>query len=448
MLQFLKLKLLNNVFSVACVLMISFFLMPQICSADYDYIKISDPFLNKIPVAVPVFKSLSGTSDEKEISITASDLVYNALAFTGYFRMIDREAFLEDLQVKGITGPDINFDNWTDIGAELLITGGVSITDDHLQIEFRLFDTFKSELLFGKLYKGRLNDQRKIVHRFCSEMVYRLTGKRGIFESMIAFVSTTTGNKEIFICEFDGYDVNQVTRTKSLTLFPAWSPDGSSIAYTSYKNDKPEIFIRHLRDGKETKISFDGMNISPVWMPGQKLLGATLSFEGDEEIYLLTESGKIDKRLTKNWGIDVSPTFSPDGKKMAFVSKRFGSPQIFIQDIDTGATRRLTYDGKYNTQPDWSPAGDRIVYSGMENGQANIFVINADGKDPKQLTSDTGSNESPSWSPDGSLIAFSSTRKGKARIYIMTASGTDQRMLLELSGEQTDPAWSTSFKEY
>jgi len=447
MLQFMKMKILNIFLPAGSVLLISLFLIPQPCSAEYDYIKISDPFLNKIPVAVTIFKSLSEESAGKEISLNASDLVYKALAFTGYFKMIDREAFLEDLQVKGITGPKINFDNWTDIGAELLITGGVTIKDGHLQIDFRLFDTFKSELLFGKRYKGRLDDQRKIVHRFCSEMVYRLTGKRGVFESMIAFVSTTTGNKEIFTCEFDGYDVKQVTRTKSLALFPAWSPDGSSIAYTSYQNDKPEIFIRHLRDGQEKKISFDGINITPVWMHDNKKMGATLSFEGDEEIYLLTETGKIDKRLTKNWGIDVSPTFSPDGKKMAFVSKRFGSPQIFIQHLDTGAVKRLTYEGKYNTQPDWSPAGDRIVYSGMEAGLANIFVINADGKDFKQLTVDSGSNESPSWSPDGSLIVFSSTRTSKSRIYVMTASGTDQRVLLTLSGKQTDPAWSSSFNE-
>ncbi len=444
----MKKSCLNIIFLICIAQLVSVFMHPQACFADYDYIKISDPFLNKIPVAVPVFQCLTGEPAVKSVAVEASNLVNEALAFTGYFKMIDREAFLEDSQTKGITGPNLNFDNWRDIGAELLITGGVSIEDDLLQIEFRLFDTFKSELLFGKRYKGRLDDQRKIVHRFCSEMVYRLTGKRGVFESMIAFVSTTTGNKEIFTCEFDGYDVKQVTRTKSLTLFPAWSPDGLSIAYTSYQNDKPEIFIKHLNDKTEKRISFDGLNITPVWVPGKKLMAATLSFEGDEEIYLLTESGKIDKRLTKNWGIDVSPTFSPDGKMMAFVSKRFGNPQIFIQNLDTGEVRRLTYEGKYNTQPAWSPAGDRIAYSGMDNGQINIFVINTDGKDLKQLTRDTGSNESPSWAPDGSLIAFSSTRKGKSRIFVMTASGTDQQELITLSGEQTSPTWSTSFLEY
>jgi len=425
------------------VLVVMFAGTPRLCRGEYDYVNISDPFLNKIPMAVPVFKSMSTDPAEMDIARRASDFTMDALAFTGYFKILDRAAFLEDLQTKGIDATHLNFDNWTDIGAELLVTGGVSVKGDVLKMELRLLDTFKAQLLLGKRYKGKPGDERKIVHRFCSELVYRLTGKRGVFESKIAFVSKTSGNKEIFICEFDGYDARQVTHSNALTLFPAWSSDGQSIAYTSYKKGNPDIYIKNLQDKTEKRISFEGINITPSWIPGKTRLGATLSFEGDEEIYLLTETGKIDKRITKNWGIDVSPTFSPEGQMMAFVSKRSGTPQIFIQNLENGNVRRLTFEGTYNTQPDWSPAGDRIVYSSMNNGKGDIFVIGDDGSGLTQLTHDSGSNESPSWSPDGSLIAFGSTRLGgKSRIFVMTASGTDQRVLLEISGEQTSPAWS------
>ncbi len=420
-----------------------FFLSASPSYADYDYINISDPFLNKIPIAVPVFKGMAGLPEEKVVARESSDFMSASLEFTGYFKMIDRAAFLEDLQQKGIDAPDLNFKNWTDIGAELLITGGVFIKGDDLVMEFRLFDTYKAELLLGKRYAGKIKDQEKIVLRFCSEIIYRLTGRRGVFDSSIAFVSTTSGNKEIFICDFNGRNPRQITRTRALALSPAWSPDGSSIAYTSYKSGRPTIVIRNLTKDREEVISHKGVNITPRWVPGTNLIAATLSFEGDEDIYLLTCSGRIEKRLTNSWGIDVSPSFSSDGKRMAFVSKRSGTPQIYVKDLETGDVKRLTYDGNYNTEPAWSPVGDEIAYSGMKGGGIDIYVIRVFDGRLMQLTQNTGNNESPAWAPDGSLIAFSSTRTGKSRIFVMTASGTDQRPLLELSGEQSAPAWST-----
>jgi len=112
-------------------------------------------------------------------------------------------------------------------------------------------------------------------------------------------------------------------------------------AYTSFVKGKPDIFIKHLKEERGTIIAEKGLNITPVWVPGQFLLSATLSFSGDPEIYLLTGTGKIIKRLTKSWGIDVSPTWSPDGKKMAFVSNRSGSPQIYMMTVDTGQVERF-----------------------------------------------------------------------------------------------------------
>jgi TolB protein len=413
----------------------------------YDYINISNPFLKKIPLAVPVFKSLTPEAaiDETEAAIKTSDLMADTLEYTGYFTIINREAFIDTPDDSGIDRTRINFANWRAIGTELLITGGLRVSGERLEMELRLFDTFKAELLFGKRYTGSAGDEREMVRRFCGEVIYRLTGRQGLFDSQIAFVSTTPGNKEVYRCDFDGYNPVRVTHTDALTLSPSWSPDGSSIAFVSYENDRPEIFIQPLT-GKRTLISGrPGINITPAWVPKTSYLAATLSLEGDEEIYLLTRSGELVKRLTKNWGIDVSPTFSPDGKKMAFVSKRSGTPQIHIQDIDGGNSHRITYDGRYNTQPAWSPAGDRIAYSGMKDGRINIYVIGSDGRGNVELTRDAGNNEHPSWSPDGNMIAFSSTRTGTSKIFIMTASGTDQRQLLDLPGEQTSPAWSPRF---
>lgn len=424
--------------------LILFFIMSGVSRADYTYINISNPFLRKVPIAIPVFKKLSDNSIDAQVARKAADTLSDALEFTGYFKMLDRGAFLVKPGETAIKMPEINFKNWTAIGSELLITGAYSMHDSKLEIELRLFDTFKEKLLVGKRYKGEKNDQRKIIHRFCNEVIFELTGKRGLFGSKIAFVSTGSGNKEIYTCEFDGYHPEQLTRTKHITLSPAWSSDSKWIAYTSFINGKPDLFIRNLRQKQGSIVARKGINATPVWVPGQFSLAATLSFSGDQEIYLLTGSGKIIKRLTHSRGIDVSPSFSPDGKQMAFVSQRGGTPQIYIKHLETGQVTRLTFEGRYNTQPSWSPAGDKIAYSAMENGNINIRVIGTDGRGLMQLTHDTGNNECPTWSPDAGMIAFSSTREGVSRIYIMTAYGTDQRRLLSLRGEQSNPQWSSN----
>jgi TolB protein len=408
----------------------------------YEYIDISNPFLRKIPLAIPLFKHETGTQEEKRLAESSADLLASSLEFTGYFKLLDRGAFLFDPQKDGVLTPQINFANWTVIGSELLITGLFKKVGGDISMELRLFDTFKARRIIGKKYSGKKTDQRKMIHRFCSEVIKYLTGHRGVFGSKIVFVSTSSGNKEIYSCAFDGYYPQQVTRNHSISLFPAWSADGRYLAYTSYKNGKPDIFIKNLAEMQETSISQKGLNITPAWVPGKFELAATLSFSGDQEIYLLTGSGKVIKRLTNIRCIDLSPTWSPDGKKFAFVSNRAGSPQIYVQDLASGKVRRLTYEGSYNTQPNWSPQGDKIAYASVIDGRRNIVVMDLNGQEPLQLTHESGDNEAPSWSPDGSLIVFSSNREGPFRIYVMTSFGTDQRRLLVMTGEQTNPKWS------
>jgi TolB protein len=411
-------------------------------AGDVKYFDLTNPFLRKIPMAIPAFQAMTASPDEMAQTVPFADRLQEMLAFSGYFKMLDRASFLYNPQSSGITQKNLNFANWTTVGAELLITGGIKIQGTTMVVELRLFDTFKAKLLVGKRYRGTVQDQRAMIRRFSSEVLLALTGSPGFFDSQLAFVSNGSGHKEIYFCDFDGHNVRQVTRKRSITAFPSWSADGRYLTFISFAYGPSQIFIRNLKTGTERHLTFKGVQISPVWCPTRFELAASLSFTGDQEIYLLTGEGKMIKRVTNSRGIDVDISWSPDGKKIAFVSNRSGTPQIYIQEIASGRVQRLTFEGNYNTQPNWSPKGGLIAYSSMEGGEINIFVIDVDGNHPNQLTYNQGDNEAPSWSPDGSLIAFSSTRDGKSRIYVMTAFGTDQRRLLTLPGEQSYPRWS------
>jgi TolB protein len=432
-------KLLCGVFALVCFVGMA---MSSAAQDTTQYIDIKNPFLRKIPLAIPMFKNVNGGAAEAEYSRKAVELMSGSLDFTGYFKILDRSAFLFDPQKGGVSATDINFQNWTVVGAELLITGLFEQSGDSIQMELRLFDTFKSRQVLGKRYAGSVSELRKMVLRFCAEVIYYLTGNKGIFNSRIAFVSTGSGKKEIYTCDFDGVNPTRLTYNESISLFPAWADDGQYLAYTSYKAGKPDIFIRNLNTKQETAIAQNGINIAPAWVPGKFEMAATLSFSGNQEIYLLTGAGKVIRKLTSNRGSNVSPSWSPDGSKLAFVSDRSGSPQIYILDLESGNESRLTFEGKYNTQPTWSPRGDKIAYTSQVNGFQQIFVIDTGGQSPMQLTREAGSSESASWSPDGSLIVFSTHREGPYRLYVMTAFGTDQRRLLLLNGEQTNPKWS------
>lgn len=435
--------MIDKAVQIIAVLVATGLLTAVTVSAEVDTITISNPFLRKIPVAVPEFKPFSGSAQEASIGRDAADLLSDTLAFTCYFRMIDRAAFLEEPKETGIGLTDVNLKNWSDIGTEFLVTGGVALNKDIVIFEMRLIDVFKRQMLIGKRYKGQMGDRRKMVRRFCSEVMERFTGRRGIFESRIAFVSNGSGNKEIWTCEFDGYNPRNITSNDVIDLSPAWSSDGQWLAYTSYRRGKPDLYIQHLRDNRGVVFDRQGVNISPAWRPERFELAASLSFSGDQEIYLMTGKGEIIRKLTRTWGIDVSPTFSPDGNRVAFVSKRGGTPQIYVMDMVSGRSERLTFEGRYNTTPEWSPVGDKIAYSSLENGRFEIKVVDVGSKRIVQLTDEQGDNESPTWSPDGSLIAFSSTREGgRAKLYVMTVAGTDQKRLLTLPGEQTMPNWS------
>jgi len=439
----MKKKLIQILFLLVCVL---FFVLPSSAETN-SYIDVTNPGGgNKIPLAAPTFSSGKSSSTEGSIAIEGTDILKKALDFTRLFAIVDPSTYLWNPSTDDVTGAKMNYQNWVTVGAELLVTGEVKVSwRGQMELDMRLFDVFKGQVVLFKQYKGSPSELRNMVHQFCAEIIYYLTGNYGVFGSKIAFISPSRGNvRHIYVADFDGSNPKAVISNGAINLTPAWCSDGKRLAYTSFVEGGADLYVQDL-SGKRQKIaSYSGVNINPAWVPGKSELAISCSFTGSSEIYLLTAEGKIIKRITNSWGINTSPTFSPDGSQLAFVSDRGGSPQIYVCDINGGNVRRVSFSGRYSTQPAWSPKGDKIAYTTGAGSVIDIYVVDVQTGALMKLTEGSGKNENPAWSPDGSLIAFSSTRSGGIpKIYTMTLFGMDQQILLDMPG--TQPAWSPRF---
>lgn len=400
------------------------------------------PGAERYPIAVSPLKNLESGADGKQFSEGIADTIARDLTLSGWFRVLDRSAYIEDAQRTGITLGSFDFQDWSVLGAEALIKGGFIPKGEDLLVELRLFDVFQGKEVVGKRYTGKAKDFRRIAHKFADEVIFQFTRVRGVFDTRIAYVSTAAGRfKELYVSHLDGSEKMQVTHNRTINLSPAWTPDGRSILYTSYKQGGPGLYVFDLFAGKDTKFSSRG-GLSGRWSPDGRLAAVSLERDGNTDVYLLDRSGKTVRRLTDDMAIDVSPTWSPDGNHLAFVSNRSGTPQIYILEVASGKTRRLTYSGGYNTSPDWSPKGDRIAYTGRYDGRFEIVAIDAQGGDPMLLTSNSGDNEDASWSPDGRFLLFASNRRGRYQIHVMQANGENQQRLTASGGDDTNPSWS------
>lgn len=408
------------------------------------YIYIDSPATTKFPIAVPHFKNLGSVYDTQRVSTALSSVISQDLEISGLFRLVNPATFLENPDDSGITGDGINWRDWTAIGVEALIKGGFYLEESNIMVEARLFDVVRGSFITGKRYSGKPDDLRLISHKFSDEVMYRLTGQKGIFQTQIAFVSDSSGKKEVYLMDFDGQNCIKVTNHRSIVLSPAWSPDGKKLIFTSYRHGNPDVFTRDLFYGQEKRLShYKGLNIAPDWSPDGKKIVLTLSQDdGNSDIYIINLDGEKVSRLTSDWANDVSPCWSPDGREIAFVSNRAGNPQIYIMEVETRKVKRLTFEGNYNTSPAWSPKGDKIAFAGRRGNIFDVYTINKDGRGLRQLTFNSGSNESPSWSPEGRHIAFSSNRSGVKKIYIMRADGSDEREITWGKGNDTNPSWS------
>ncbi len=413
--------------------------LPSVLYAQAGYIEITAPGNRLLKLAVVPPRSLGAPANAESAKLV-SDIITSDMNMSG---VIIAESRSQLSPVSELLLANVDFAPWQSAGFDLLVLGEYILKDGQLIIEFRLFDVINRKLISAKRYLASAKDLRRFSHTFADEILRVITGEKGVFTTRIAYVSTLTGNKEIYVMDWDGYNPLPLTKNGSINLNPDFSPDGSEIIFTSYKHGNPDLYRRSLSNTAEVVLSSrKGLNITGSWSPDGNKIALALSKDGDAEIYTLDRDGSHPVRLTINPALDLYPAWSPNGNQIAFVSDRLGKPQIFIMNTDGSDVRRLTTSGSYNVNPRWSPKGDKIAYSRMTDGGFNIFTVAVDGSSDTQLTFD-GNNENPSWSADGRFICFSSKRSSGSGVYVMRTDGSGQTKVSQGKGTYYQPAWSS-----
>lgn len=323
----------------------------------------------------------------------------------------------------------------------------VSREGDEYTVEARLFDVASGTLHMGRRYRGSQSALPTLAHTIANDLVLFFNGRPGIFLSRVAFVSDRSGNKEVWMMDYDGSNQRQITREGALTLTPDWSPDGERLVYTSYRRkradrgESPELYIIHRQGGGRIRIDTGvNLNTSPAFAPDGKRIAFVGAVGGNTDIYVINDDGSNLRRLTTGESIESTPAWSPTGRQIAFTSSRAGSPQIYVMDAEGANVRRISFDGNWNDDAVWSPDGEWLAYTSAISKRYQIRLYNLTTGETRVIAG-KGSNEQPSWSPDGNALMFMSDRTGTWQIYRIGLNDTDP-IPLTSQGNNMSPAWS------
>jgi TolB protein len=408
------------------------FLATSIANAALE-IEISGGGAQQIPIAIVPFGG-AGSTKENISEIIAADLHRS-----GLFRVLETRG-MANLP----TNPtQIKYAEWTALQAQAITVGNVeSIAGGRLKVSFHLMDALKQTQLAGMDYQIAPSQVRSTAHKIADIIYQKLTGQAGIFASRIAYITKTGKRYALQVADADGYNPQTVVSSNEPLISPAWSPDGTKLAYVSFEKKKPIIFVQSLTSGsREILANYKGNNSAPAWSPDGSKLAIVLTYGANSQIYTISSNGGNLKQITKSSAIDTEPIFSPDGSMIYFSSDRGGRPQIYKVPADGGAASRVTFEGAYNVSPHFSPDGKALAYIRNDGGKFRVALHDlASGQ--VQLLSEGAQDESPSFAPNGRVILYATKARGRGALAAVSADGKVRQHLNDATGgDVREPAW-------
>ncbi|MFW5443431.1 MAG: Tol-Pal system beta propeller repeat protein TolB [Methylococcaceae bacterium] len=393
-----------------------------------------------VPIAVVPF-GLQSKAGKPPLNLSA--IIQADLNRSGLFKTLAER----DMLTKPTEVAKVRYRNWQALGQEYLVIGKMIESAGKYQVQFQLFDIYKGEQILGYRLTVSARELRRTAHHI-SDLVYeKLTGKKGVFSTRIAYVTKTSqaNKRKLFklkVADADGYNPRVIASSVEPLMSPSWSADGKKIAYVSFENRRSAIFVQTLASGKRIKVAaYKGINGAPAFSPDGSRLALTLSKDGSADIYVLNLRNKGLLKLTKSYGIDTEPAWSPDGKLIVYTSDRGGKPQLYTIPSTGGRSNRLTFDGSYNARGRYSSDGKSIAMVHANNGDYRIAIMDLATRTVNVLTAGRY-DESPSFSPNGEMILYASRKGRKNVLSAVSVDGRTQQNLAFDSGDVREPAWS------
>ena len=383
---------------------------------------------NQIPIAVAAF------ADEGIAPAQVSSIIKADLERSGVFKVIDAGTLSE-------TDP-VSHSQWKSRGADALVVGSVQkLADGRFEVRYKLHDTVKTAQLSSMNQATQARYTRLAAHKIADDIYEKLTGTRGAFATRVAYVSENRGARDyrLEIADADGEAVQVAVRSNEPIISPSWSPDGTKVAYVSFEQRKPVIYVQNLvTGGRKVVVNEKGSNSAPSWSPDGSKLTVALSKDGHTQVYSVNSEGGSVRRLSNSNGIDTEPQYSADGQTIYFTSDRSGGPQIYKMGSNGGNATRVTFNGSYNISPRVSSDGKTLAWVSQRDGGYSLYAMNLASGQEIRLAD--GATE-PSFSPNGKYIMYATKTGGRTSLAVVSVDGRVKQRLTTQAGNIREPNW-------
>jgi TolB protein len=296
---------------------------------------------------------------------------------------------------------------------------------------------------------GAVDQLRDMAHHIADQSFEKLTGVKGAFSTRLLYVTAerfSVNNTRYTLqrSDYDGARAVTLLQSREPILSPSFAPDGKRIAYVSFEQKRPRIFVQHIDTGRREQVTnFEGLNGAPAWSPDGNRLAFVLSKDGNPEIYVMDMGSRQLRRVTNQGSIDTEPFWGKDGQTIYFTSDRSGKPQIYKANINSGAAERVTFVGNYNANPKLSADEKTLVMIHRQDGYTVFKVAAMDlQRGNLRILSDTSLDESPTVAPNGGMLIYATRQQGRGVLMLASTNGRVRLPLPTAQGEVREPSWS------